>query len=182
MPFSSLLRPLFRPPTSNGLTRSLRSFSSTLPCYDKPLPPRRIIPETEIIENFLRGSGPGGQKINKTSSAVQLKHIPTGVVVKSQDTRSRTQNRKIARRLLGEKLDEMELGEMSRTGLKAKIKIKRKASSVKKSRRKYRALAEGKEGGEEEGEDGDRAEDSDLMRVDELKPGDPIVEGDGKKG
>src|SRR3712207_3914024 len=78
------------------------TFTTTPGVSAKQLPPRRIIPDTEIIENFLKGSGPGGQKINKTSSAVQLKHIPTGIVVKCQDTRSRTQNRKTARQLLGE--------------------------------------------------------------------------------
>ncbi|KAF2810582.1 uncharacterized protein BDZ99DRAFT_347894, partial [Mytilinidion resinicola] len=107
----------------------------------KPLPPRLVIPENDIIENFLKGSGPGGQKINKTSSAVQLKHIPTGIVIKCQDTRSRSQNRKVARRLLSEKIEELELGEGARTAVKAREKSKKKASGDKKRRRKYRALA-----------------------------------------
>jgi protein subunit release factor B len=82
---------------------------------------------------------------NKTSSAVQLKHIPTGIVVKSQATRSRSQNRTIARRLLAEKLEIIEKGPESRVMMKAAVKQKKKASSVKKSKRKYRALAERKE-------------------------------------
>lgn len=130
--------------------RCLRPFTSSPLSLAKPLPPRRQIPDDEIIENFLKGSGPGGQKINKTSSAVQLKHIPTGVVVKSQETRSRTQNRKIARRLLAERIEELELGEDSRTAFKAREKSRKKASADKKKRRKYRTLAETKDEGDVE--------------------------------
>ncbi|KAL8855181.1 MAG: hypothetical protein Q9221_000087 [Calogaya cf. arnoldii] len=103
------------------------------------LPPRIVIPEDDIEESFLKGSGPGGQKINKTSSAVQLKHLPTGMVVKSQATRSRSQNRSIARRLLSDKLEDAEKGSGSRTALKSEIKSKKKASMAKKARRKHRA-------------------------------------------
>lgn len=134
-----------------------RAFSTTPAVAAKPLPPRRVIPETDIIENFLKGSGPGGQKINKTSSAVQLKHIPTGIVVKCQDTRSRTQNRKTARKLLGERLEELELGDQSRTAVKAKERSKKKASADKKKKRKYKALQEAKEA-DEEGEEVDGEE------------------------
>ena len=87
---------------------------------------------------------------NKTSSAVQLKHIPTGTVIKSQATRSRSQNRKIARRIIAEKIEEAEKGPESRVALKAGIKSKKKASKSKKAKRKYRALQEEKEGQEEE--------------------------------
>ncbi|KAJ8609016.1 hypothetical protein MRB53_039375 [Persea americana] len=111
---------------------------------EKALPPRRKITDDEIEEAFLKGSGPGGQKINKTSSAVQLKHIPTGIVVKSQHTRSREQNRKYARQLLGEKLDEMENGDMSRTAIKNERASQKKARAKKKSRQKYRKLDEEK--------------------------------------
>jgi protein subunit release factor B len=118
----------------------------------KSLPPRTPLLDADLIENFLKGSGPGGQKINKTSSAVQLKHIPTGIVVKYQDTRSREINRKMARRILQDRIEEMQLGEDARTKVRAREKTKKKASSSKKARRKYRALEEGKEGdGEDEG-------------------------------
>jgi peptide chain release factor len=119
-------------------------FSVPAALHEKPLPPRQVIEESEITESFLKGTGPGGQKINKTSSAVQLKHIPTGIVVKCQGTRSREQNRKDARKLLGEKLEEMEKGDQSRTAIKAERARVKKASSSKKSRRKYKLLAEGK--------------------------------------
>ena len=42
---------------------------------------RIVLKDEDIEENFVKGSGPGGQKINKTNSKVQLKHIPTGIVV-----------------------------------------------------------------------------------------------------
>ena len=81
---------------------------------------------------------------NKTSSAVQLKHIPSGIVVKCQSTRSRSQNRKIARTFLAEKLEFLEKGSESRIAIKGEVKRKKKASKEKKSKRKYRALEEAK--------------------------------------
>lgn len=101
------------------------------------LPPRRSIPEDEIQESFLKGSGPGGQKINKTSSAVQLKHLPTGIVVKCQATRSRAQNRKSARKLLAEKLEQVEMGDQSRTALRAELERRKRRVREKKARKKY---------------------------------------------
>ncbi len=56
--------------------------------------------DADIEESFVRGSGSGGQKINKTSSCVQLKHIPTGTLVRCQETRSREANRWLARETL----------------------------------------------------------------------------------
>ncbi|KAI0874193.1 RF-1 domain-containing protein [Hypoxylon argillaceum] len=146
------------------------------------LPPRPALPsEDELEESFLKGSGPGGQKINKTNSAVQLKHIPTGLVVKCQATRSRSQNRTIARRLLADKLDDMALGDQSRSSIVGEFKRKKKASSAKKSRRKYRKLDE--ENGAATGEvlEGENSEDisnelpdegneSDRTTVDKVAP------------
>ncbi|CAI6329394.1 unnamed protein product [Periconia digitata] len=151
-----------RPPTYTWRA----TFSTTPSVSAKPLPPRRVIDDADIIENFLKGSGPGGQKINKTSSAVQLKHIPTGIVVKCQDTRSRTQNRKTARKLLGERIEELELGEQSRTAIKAKQKSKKKASADKKKRRKYRALQ-----GEKTAEEEEEGEEGEEVGVDERDNG-----------
>ena len=65
------------------------------------------IPESDLIEKFVKGRGPGGQAINKTNSSVSLIHIPTGIRIQSQPTRSREENRKIARKILGERLDLM---------------------------------------------------------------------------
>ncbi|MCI4626002.1 MAG: peptide chain release factor-like protein [Candidatus Magnetoovum sp. WYHC-5] len=63
------------------------------------------IKEEDIEEKFIRGSGHGGQKINKTSSTVYLKHIPTGIEVKCSKERSQSVNRFLARRLLAEKIE-----------------------------------------------------------------------------
>ena len=121
----------------------------------KPLPPRIQINEKDVTENFIKGGGSGGQKINKTSSKVQLIHHPTGIEVECQATRSRSQNRTLARRILAERIEEQEKGDESRTAIKAKKKQAQKASSMKKKRRKYRKLAEEKsldaeEAGDEE--------------------------------
>jgi protein subunit release factor B len=53
----------------------------------------------------VKGRGPGGQAINKTNSSVSLIHIPSGIRVQSQPTRSREENRKIARKIMAERLD-----------------------------------------------------------------------------
>ncbi|XP_012527394.1 probable peptide chain release factor C12orf65, mitochondrial [Monomorium pharaonis] len=63
--------------------------------------------EADLEEQFVRGSGPGGQATNKTNNAVVLKHKPTGLVVKCHDTRSQWDNRKLARELLMTKLDNL---------------------------------------------------------------------------
>jgi len=60
--------------------------------------------DNEIEMDFIRSSGPGGQHVNKTSSAVRLKHIPTGITVLCQSERSQHKNRKIALNLLKAKI------------------------------------------------------------------------------
>lgn len=106
------------------------------------LPPRPTLPDEVLTKKFLKGSGPGGQKINKTSSAVQLTHVPTGIVVKSQATRSRMQNEHIAKRILAEKIEFLEKGSESRVEKKRERASRKKRSAEKKSRRKYRRLEE----------------------------------------
>lgn len=64
------------------------------------------IREEDLRENFIRGSGHGGQKINKTSSCVQLLHIPTGLEVRCQRERSQALNRFLARRELCDRIAE----------------------------------------------------------------------------
>ena len=63
------------------------------------------VSENDIEEKFIRSSGPGGQKANKTSSCVFLHHLPTGIKVKCKKERSQSLNRFLARRLL---LDQVE--------------------------------------------------------------------------
>lgn len=207
-----------------------KSFTSAAQLRAKALPPRRKIEEDELEEKFIRGCGPGGQKIvrsthffllclffnpvspslivlhtqhhclnsflpslpshsaplhrpsqktpktnsfgppfsprlrskqNKTSSAVHLRHVPSGIQIKTQVSRSQALNRKFARRLLADKVEQMEKGSESRVEMKAEIKRKKKASRMKKTRRKYANLREGEiaknmremEGGEENEEE-----------------------------
>ena len=56
-----------------------------------------ILNENDLLEEFVRGSGPGGQSINKSMNRVRLTHTPTGMTVTCQDQRDLTSNRKIAR-------------------------------------------------------------------------------------
>jgi peptide chain release factor len=61
-----------------------------------------VLKESDLEESFARSSGPGGQHVNKVSSAVTLRHRPTGVSVTVEDSRSQAVNRKIARTRLRE--------------------------------------------------------------------------------
>lgn len=58
------------------------------------------INDTDLDESFARSSGPGGQNVNKVSTAVTLRHLPTGISVTVQDSRSQAVNRKLARERL----------------------------------------------------------------------------------
>jgi len=69
--------------------------------------------EEDIVENFVRSRGPGGQNVNKTSTRVYLKHIPTGIEVKCQRERSQSQNRYLARKLLLKKIETFILARLS---------------------------------------------------------------------
>ncbi len=71
------------------------------------------IKEADIIELFTLASKKGGQKVNKTSSCVYLKHKPTGIEVKCQENRSQALNRFIARRILAAKVEALILGRES---------------------------------------------------------------------
>ncbi|MFZ2604078.1 MAG: peptide chain release factor-like protein [Candidatus Omnitrophota bacterium] len=71
------------------------------------------IQEKDIIEKFIRSSGPGGQNVNKTSTCVYLRHIPTGIEVKCQKERVQVLNRYLARRILARKIENIVLGRLS---------------------------------------------------------------------
>jgi len=71
------------------------------------------IKESDLEEKFIRSSGSGGQKVNKTSNCVYLKHIPSGIEIKCQQERSQALNRFFARRILIEKIKEITLKEKS---------------------------------------------------------------------
>jgi protein subunit release factor B len=58
------------------------------------------IRDVDLVETFARSGGPGGQNVNKVSTAVTLRHRPSGIRVTVQDSRSQAQNRKLARERL----------------------------------------------------------------------------------
>lgn len=72
------------------------------------------IRQQDLIEKFTRSSGPGGQNVNKVSSCVYLKHIPTGIKIKCQRERSQILNRYIARKLLAEKIRNLIISESNK--------------------------------------------------------------------
>ncbi|KAJ1956407.1 hypothetical protein GGI12_005315 [Dipsacomyces acuminosporus] len=96
-----------------------------------------VLDESDIEEKHVRGWGNGGQKLNKTSSCVQLLHKPTGTTVICQDTRHLQQNRKIAYKRLREKLDLLINGELSKTGKKIKKLQTRKHKQRQRAKKKY---------------------------------------------
>jgi len=99
------------------------------------------VAESDLRETFVRSSGPGGQKVNKTSSCVQLVHVPTGLTVKCQRERSQALNRFLARRLLLDRIEKLQkgVGEAERDRAE---KIRRQKR--KRSRRAKEKMLEGK--------------------------------------
>jgi peptide chain release factor len=111
--------------------------------------------ESDLDESFARSSGPGGQNVNKVSTAVTLRHFPSGISVTVQDSRSQAANRKLAReRLLdaiesareGQRMAEIAKREKERrrksprpAALKRKIlESKRRRADLKKQRTKIK--------------------------------------------
>ncbi len=94
----------------------------------------KIAPDDLKVDVF-RSSGPGGQHMQKTSSAVRLTHLPTGLVVTCQSERSQHQNKEIALKILQSRLLEVELEK--RTEQRAKLKGKRIAAGWGNQIRSY---------------------------------------------
>lgn len=72
------------------------------------------IRQEDVTESFIRSGGHGGQNVNKVATCVQLKHIPTGIEVKCQQSRTQGMNRYHARKLLADKIETIKLGAASR--------------------------------------------------------------------
>jgi protein subunit release factor B len=98
--------------------------------------------EEDIEEKFIRSSGSGGQKVNKTSTCVYLKHIPTGIEVKCMKERSQSLNRFLARRELVEKISKVS-GQMTSDDIKTERMRRQKAKKKKRARLKYRSEVKG---------------------------------------
>ena len=92
------------------------------------------IRESDLKEKFVRGSGSGGQKVNKTASAVQVTHVPSGIEVKSQRARSQAANRFFARRELADRYEEQVLGKKTQRSKKADKARKQKQRRKRRSR------------------------------------------------
>ncbi len=92
------------------------------------------VSEADLEENFILGSGSGGQKINKTSSCVQLIHARSGIEIKCQRERSRALNRLLARAELCERLEERrrQAAAARKAAAAKKRRINRKRSPTQK--------------------------------------------------
>jgi protein subunit release factor B len=91
--------------------------------------------EQDLEEKFIHSSGPGGQRVNKTSSCVYLKHVPTGLGVKMQQERQQRLNRYYARKRMCEMLEAKALGHDSPAAMKAEKIRRQKQRRRRRSRR-----------------------------------------------
>jgi protein subunit release factor B len=92
--------------------------------------------EKDIEEKFIRSSGSGGQKVNKTSTCVYLKHIPTGIEIKWMRERNQSLNRFLARRELVMRIEKLS-GQLTREEIKTEKVKRQKLKRKKRAKQKY---------------------------------------------
>jgi protein subunit release factor B len=86
------------------------------------------ISERDLEETFTRSGGPGGQNVNKVSTAVTLRHLPSGIAVTVQDSRSQAQNRTLARQRLFDAIEaERERARQAEIARKEKLRRQKSA-------------------------------------------------------
>ena len=104
------------------------------------------INESDLEESFARSSGPGGQNVNKVSTSVTLRHLPTGISVTVQDSRSQAVNRKLARERLLDAIEsareEQRIAEIARREKERRRKSPRPAALKRKILESKRRRAE----------------------------------------
>jgi len=104
--------------------------------------------EEDLDERFVRSGGPGGQKVNRSATCVQIRHLPTGFEVKVQESRSQGLNRFYARRRLCERLEQEALGEQSPEAKRREKLRKQKARRRRRTRSSAEAEQKPETGGE----------------------------------
>jgi protein subunit release factor B len=97
--------------------------------------------EADLDERFVRSGGPGGQNVNKVSTCVVLRHLPSGIEVRCQQERSQALNRFLARRILLQRLEAQRLGRLSE---EAQRIAKLRAQKRRRSRRTKAKLLQDK--------------------------------------
>ena len=104
------------------------------------------VSETDLKETFARSSGPGGQNVNKVSTAVTLRHLPSGISVTVQDSRSQALNRKLAWERLLDAIEnareEQRMAEVARREKERRTKSPRPAALKRKILESKRRRAE----------------------------------------
>jgi len=153
----SLSQPFVHPLRCNNQVATLQQLLSPLPSsrgvefrskhtIDRALVP--VLNEDDLEEQFIKGTGPGGSKVNKKVNCCLLKHKPTGIVVKCHDSRVLYENRKLARGMLIEKLDVLINGDMSIRAQKERLLHKKfenarvKAAKHSELKKQYQELLE----------------------------------------
>ena len=113
------------------------------PLVPPPYSTDRAVLEQEVVVEVFRASGPGGQHVNKTESALRIKHPPSGVVVIAQDSPSQHRNRETAYERLIEKLEKLNYVKPKRyktrptlSSVRKRIETKVKRSTIKTGRSK----------------------------------------------
>ena len=112
-------------PVSEEKNRWLKERMEALGIYEK-----------DIEEKFIRSSGSGGQKVNKTSTCVYLKHIPTGIEIKWMRERNQSLNRFLARRELVMRVEKLS-GQLTPEEIKNEKVKRQKLKRKKRAEIKY---------------------------------------------